>query len=369
MKKILIMAGGTGGHVFPALATAHYLKKQGHQVFWLGTADHLEAKVAQQEGFLFLPIPVSSLRGQNWRRRLSGPFMLVRAILAARTCLKKVKPDVVLGMGGYAAGPGGLAAWLLKIPLVLHEQNAYPGLTNRYLARFACKVLTAYPIKVGPRWGQVVGNPVRAEIVAAARTEFAPVIQSKDDGDLLQNVVCKDKLKLLVLGGSLGARVLNEVVPQACVAIKNQVEIWHQTGTKTFAIAQKCYQESGILPMRLTPFIEDMATAYAWADIVIARAGALTVSELTVMGKPAIFIPYLYAVDDHQYHNALHLAEAGAAIIIREQALTAQRLTAELQIWLASPLKLACMAEAMRRQGKIAATEAVAQACLAVTSG
>ncbi len=340
--RILIMAGGTGGHVFPALAVAEALRDLGHNVSWLGTAGKLEADIVPKAGFAIDFLPIRGVRRNGLFGWLMLPFHLSRAIWQARKIIRQYKPDVVIGMGGYAAGPGGIAAWLCRILLVVHEQNAVAGLTNRVLAKFAQVRLAAFNRALGPKT-QVIGNPLRADF-------FSPIITDSP--------VCSERpFHLLIVGGSLGAKVLNHTVPDALKRLPSSaaVEIWHQTGQATLALAKQHYQ--GLpFPYRLTAFVEEMSVAYQWADLVICRAGALTVSELAVIGKPAIFVPLPHAVDDHQYLNAQPLVESGAALCFRQCDFTADQLAQTLTTLMDQPQKLTDMAANMLKQGKPNAT-------------
>jgi len=298
--RVMVMAGGTGGHVFPALAVADWLRRQGCQVCWLGTSQGLESRLVPQQGYPMEQIQLRGLRGSGWRRQLAAPFVLSRALWQALGALRRRRPQLVLGMGGFASGPGGVMAWLLRIPLVIQEQNAIPGLTNRILARLARRVFEAFPGSFGIDLGaETSGNPVRPEISALPPPEqrFAG-----HDGPA----------RLLVLGGSLGAQVLNRLVPEALalLAPEQRPLVRHQAGRDGQEETLAQYAGLG-LAAEVKPFEEDMARAYGWADLVVCRAGALTVSELAAAGLGAILVPYPYAVDDHQTRNAAWLVEAG----------------------------------------------------------
>ncbi|MGH8528505.1 MAG: undecaprenyldiphospho-muramoylpentapeptide beta-N-acetylglucosaminyltransferase, partial [Nevskiales bacterium] len=330
--NIVIMAGGTGGHVFPALAVAQELRNRGHRVSWIGTQAGLEAKLVPQQGFPIEWISIGGLRGKNALTLVTAPFKLLLAVLQALGILRRLQPALVLGLGGFAAGPGGLAAWMLRRPLAIHEQNAVAGYTNRLLARIASRVLQAFPDTFGAEFKAVaVGNPVRSDIAqlpppaARAQLRSGPV-------------------RVLVLGGSLGAKALNTLVPQALarLAPEQRPEVWHQAG-RTLKVAQQHYfelakQMDGAL--RVTAFIDDMAAAYAWADLVICRAGALTIAELAAAGLAAILVPFPHAVDDHQTVNGQYLVQVGAALMIQERDLTPALLANALQTLLADRGKL-----------------------------
>lgn len=351
LKRILIMAGGTGGHVFPGLAVANYLRAQGVEVHWLGTEQGLEAKIVPQAGIPLHCIEVKGLRGKGLKALLSAPLKLTQALKQAKHILSTVEPDVVLGMGGFASGPGGLAAWLLKRPLVIHEQNAKAGLTNKILANLAKKVLAGFPQafkKHKKVW--VLGNPVRQEIESIQ----APA----------QRILPHAKLRLLVLGGSLGAGALNELVPQAMALLPQdkRPEIFHQSGDKLWEAAKTAYHQAGIA-VNLQPFVQDMAGAYQWADLVVCRAGALTVAELCAAGVGAILVPYPHAVDDHQTANAAFMVEGGAALCIQQRELTAAGLADIVNELIASPEKRLSMAESAYALRQVKVAERIAAIC------
>ncbi len=351
--RVLIMAGGTGGHVFPALAVADELRAQQCDVFWMGTESGIEARLVPAAGYPLTFIRVKGLRGNGLLGWLLAPFKLVKAVYEAIKAIKKLKPDVVLGMGGFASGPGGLAAWLLKTPVVIHEQNAIPGLTNRLLSNVAKQVLEGFSQSFNTSRGAVwVGNPVRVSIesIATPDSRF-----SNRTGPI----------RLLVLGGSLGARALNNVVPEAMGLANNSglFEIKHQSGERLLSECQQNYQGVKV-KAEVTAFIDDMTSAYAWADLVVCRAGALTVAELAASGVGALLIPYPYAVDDHQTHNAMALVTSGAAQLIQEDTLTADLLLKQLNIFVDNREKLLEMANAARSQVKLGTAKVVAEICL-----
>lgn len=350
---VLIMAGGTGGHVFPALAVADELRARGVPVVWLGTRAGLEARVVPGAGIPVEWISVAGLRGKGVLRLLKAPFMLVRACWQAGRVLRRVRPRVVLGMGGFVTGPGGMMAWLSGRGLCIHEQNAVAGLTNRLLARIAHRVLEAFPGSLPG--AELTGNPVRTAIAALP----APQQRFADR---------EGALRLLVLGGSQGARTLNRVVPETLAALAGQgaFEVWHQTGAAHLEAARREYQTRGVAA-RVEPFIEDMASAYGWADVVVCRAGALTVAELAAAGVGAVLVPYPYAVDDHQTRNARYLVDAGAAVLVPEPELDAARLAAVLGGW--DRGRLADMAGRARALARPDAARRVAEACLALSEG
>ncbi len=334
LKRVLIMAGGTGGHVFPGLAVAHYLREQGVEVHWLGTKQGLEARVVHEAGIPLHFITIGGVRGKGLKTLLTAPFKVTVAIQQAMRVIKKVQPDVVIGMGGFVSGPGGMASWMLKKPLIIHEQNATAGFTNKMLARFSTRVLEGFPTAFKPQSKVIaVGNPVRHEI------ESLP----PPDARLRDN----QSFRLLVLGGSLGASALNDVVPQALAQLAplERPQVLHQTGDKHFEVAQNKYAETGV-EATLTPFIKDMANAYAQADMVLCRAGALTVAELCAVGLGAIFIPFPFAVDDHQTANANYMVKNNAALCIQQAELTASRLAEIINEFSQSPEKRLAMAQA-----------------------
>lgn len=319
--RVMVMAGGTGGHVFPALAVARELQARGAQIMWLGTRRGLESEVVPKAGLPITYVEVRGLRGNGLVGWLLAPFRIARALAAVIGVINGFKPSVVLGMGGFVTGPGGVAAWLLRIPLVIHEQNAIAGMTNKLLAPFATRVLEAFPATF--HGGKVIhtGNPVRQDII-------------KTDAAMRNTVNLKggDVTNLLVVGGSLGAKALNETVPASLQMMSGQrrFNVWHQTGKKLISQTEVIYREKGISSARVVAFIDDMAEAYHWADLVVCRAGALTIAELAAAGVASILVPYPHAVDDHQSANAKYLSEQGAAIVIPQSELTADRLTAQL---------------------------------------
>ena len=318
--RVLIMAGGTGGHVFPALAVAQCLRAQGDHVAWLGTQRGLEAKVVPAADIPIRWVDIRGLRGKGITTWFVTPFRLLRAVTQCLRTLKDEKPDVVLGMGGYVSVPGALAAVMLGKPFVLHEQNAVPGMSNKLLARFAKRIFRAFDRGFdGYKNVTTCGNPLREAFVKA-------------DSPRERYTTREGALRVLIVGGSLGAKYLNETVPEALKAVNENVavDVWHQSGEKMHPETEQAYQQCG-LTARVTPFIEDMAEAYRWSDIVICRSGALTVSEIAAIGVPAIFVPYPYAVDDHQTVNARYLSDSGAAWIA-QQAVTTSGDLAELLI-------------------------------------
>jgi UDP-N-acetylglucosamine--N-acetylmuramyl-(pentapeptide) pyrophosphoryl-undecaprenol N-acetylglucosamine transferase len=358
-SPVLIMAGGTGGHVFPALAVARVLRGMQRDVVWLGTRRGIEARLVPAEGIPMEWIEVEGLRGRGPGRWLAAPLKLLRALWQALAVLRRIHPAVVLGCGGFASGPGGLAAWLMRTPLVIHEQNAVAGLTNRWLARLADTVAEAFPGSFPRARGvMTTGNPVRSDIAALAAPERRFAARS-------------GRLRLLVFGGSQGAAALNRIVPPAVATLPDAVRplVLHQTGAAELESTQALYRRLGV-EADVRAFVEDMAAAYAAADFAVTRAGALTVSELAAAGLGALLVPFPAAVDDHQAHNAAYLVEAGAARMIRESALTPERLGRELLGILEGGRDMPlAMARAARRVAVTDAADRLAGLCLAAAEG
>ena len=358
---LLVMAGGTGGHIFPGIAVADELKNCGWNIHWLGTADKMESHIVPEHGYDISFINIGGVRHKGLITRLITPFKLIAAIWQARKVLKAIKPDVVLGMGGYASAPGGIAAWLSQIPLIVHEQNAAAGLTNRLLAKFASKICCAFPNAFEQDIGaQVVGNPLRASIAVINEQENPKTTATQQPTSSSRNI--------LVVGGSLGAQVLNQVVPCAFKNLKNtysDAAIWHQTGKNNKALVLSAYGElaNNNHDVKIDEFIDNMAAAYAWADVVICRAGALTVSELAMASTPAIFVPLPHAVDDHQTKNAQFLVNNGAAQLMPQHEFNEQSLTGLMSTLLDKPETLALMAKAAFEASDGQATNKVANLC------
>ena len=300
--NVMILAGGTGGHIFPGLAVAHELRRRGVSVGWLGSEGGMETRLVPQHGIDVDTIAIRGVRGKGAATLLKAPFKLMSAVSAARAVLSRRRPQSVISFGGFAAGPGGLAAKLAGIPLYVHEQNRAPGMTNRVLSKMARRVLTGFPGTFADE--NVVGNPVRAEIA-----DVAPPSTRFDGRD--------GPLRLLVLGGSQGAAALNTAVPAALASLGNRArwQVRHQCGEKMVDAATTAYRDAGI-DARVEPFIADMAAAYAEADIVVCRAGALTLAELCAVGVASVLVPFPQAVDDHQTKNAQFLVERGAARLL-----------------------------------------------------
>lgn len=348
---ILIMAGGTGGHVFPALAVARELQARGARISWLGTRAGIEARLVPEHDLPLHTIDVAGLRGKGLLSWLGAPLRLLRACAQAFVLLRRLSPQLVVGMGGFAAGPGGVAAWLQRRPLLIHEQNAAAGLTNRCLVRLASTVLQAFPDTFAPRQAAMtVGNPVRADILALPRP--------------MQRWAGRNgAIRLLVLGGSGGALAINERVPAALaqLSVAERPQVRHQAG-RTLAAAEAAYAEHGV-QAEITAFIDDMAQAYAWADVVVCRSGALTVAELAAAGVSALLVPFPHAVDDHQSANAAWLVAAGAARMIRQSELSVERLAAEIRQLCGDRAALLSRAEAARSVAWVDATQRIADAC------
>jgi len=354
--RILIMAGGTGGHVFPALAVADELRSRECDVFWMGTKKGIEAKLVPTAGYPISYISVQGVRGNGLLGWLLAPFKVIKAVSEALSAIKQIKPDVVLGLGGFASGPGGVAARLMAKPLVIHEQNAIPGLTNRLLSVIAQRVLQGFPNSFSAsRQAEWVGNPVRETIEALAEPENRLAERA-------------GPVRVLVLGGSLGAKSLNTVLPEAFALIDTKLEIKHQCGVRHLEDCQQNYANSNVTA-EVTAFIDDMAAAYAWADLVICRAGALTVAEVSAAGVASLLVPYPYAVDDHQTYNATALVNAGAAKLMQESALTVTSLVSEINALVTKRNTLLEMAKSARSQAKTGTAQQVANICLEVTHG
>jgi UDP-N-acetylglucosamine--N-acetylmuramyl-(pentapeptide) pyrophosphoryl-undecaprenol N-acetylglucosamine transferase len=347
---VLIMAGGTGGHIFPGIAVAKELMARAVPVLWLGSDGGLETRLVPQAGIELATVAISGVRGKGIASLLGAPLKILRAVVAAWKLIGRTRPRSVLSMGGYVAGPGGIAAWLRGVPLVVHEQNSIAGTTNRILAKFAKRRLCGFEGAL-PR-SEWIGNPVRAEIaaLAAPAERFAARPSSAN---------------LLVLGGSQGARALNKVLPVALATMPASARptVRHQCGAKFADEARAAYAQAGV-DASVEPFIDDMAAAYAWADFVICRAGALTVAELCAAGVGSLLVPFPFAVDDHQTHNAAAMVAANAAALLPESEAGAERIRAELGGLLADRPHLLDMAQAARTLAKPDATARIADVCL-----
>ena len=350
-QPILIMAGGTGGHVFPALAVAEQLRLHGVPVIWLGTRAGIEARLVPAAGYPIEWLSVTGIRGKKMVTLILAPLKIIQACWQALSVIRRYQPCAVLGMGGFASGPGGLMAWLMRKPLLIHEQNAIPGLTNRLLAKLAIKIMQAFPSAFGSR-AQTLGNPVRREI---CELELPAQRLSLHQG----------RLHLLVVGGSLGAQQLNQLLPQALqqMDVALRPEVRHQTGIKNLELTREYYQRCGV-DAQVDAFIDDMASAYGWADLVICRAGAMTIFELAAAGVASILVPYPYAVDDHQTANAMYLCHAGAAILKQQQQLDQDWLVQTLSDLTTNRERLLEMAEAARTLAMPQSAENIAALCL-----
>lgn len=334
LKKALVMAGGTGGHVFPGLAIADYLRTQGVEVHWLGTRQGMEAKLVPETDIPLHFISINGLRGKGIKPLLRAPWDISRAVKEASGIIQGLKPNVVIGLGGFVSGPGGIASWLQGCPLIIHEQNAKAGTTNKLLTPFAKRILQGFPATFKDQAKVItIGNPVRAEIASLSPPE--------------ERFHSQRRFHLLVVGGSLGAQALNEIIPRALqhLATHERPEVLHQTGEKHFAMTQQLYQQLNI-EAELQPFIKNMAEAYAWADMVVCRAGALTVTELCAAGLGAIFVPFPHATDDHQTANANFMVKHHAALCIQQSELTDTRLADIIKEFAAAPEKRVLMAKA-----------------------
>ncbi|MFN2382171.1 MAG: undecaprenyldiphospho-muramoylpentapeptide beta-N-acetylglucosaminyltransferase [Guyparkeria sp.] len=354
---IYMMAGGTGGHVVPALAVAETLAERGYAIRWMGTEHGIESRLVPEAGYPLDYLAIGGLRGKGMATRLVAPFRLLHAVWQAGRLLRRHRPALVIGMGGFAAGPGGLAAWLLRRPLVIHEQNAIAGLTNRVLSRLARVTLAAYPKAFGQALpaDRVVGNPVRGEIAALPH----PASRFEDR---------EGPVRVLVLGGSLGAQSLNESVPQALARISQGVElaVRHQAGARHLDTAVGNYKSADWgagSRHEVAGYIDDMAEAFGWADFVIARAGAMTVAEIAAAGVGALFIPFPHAVDDHQRFNAAWLVDQGAARLLNQREADVDTLTRLLGPLLADRAALLDMATRAREAAVPDSTARIATIC------
>jgi len=354
-QPILIMAGGTGGHVFPGLALARLLREHSLEVVWLGTERGLESRVIPAEGIPIERLSVGGLRGKGTLTWLAAPFRLTLALLQALSVMRRHRPSVVVGLGGFVTGPGGVAAWLTRRPLLIHEQNAVAGLTNRILAHLARQVLEAFPGSFDRTvHARVIGNPIRRDISALP----PPAVRFAGRAG---------PIRLLVIGGSQGAARLNAVVPFALKRLAGSIafDVRHQAGERWIEAGRASYAQAGVRA-DVRPFIEDMSEAYGWADLVICRAGALTVSELAAVGVGAILVPFPGAVDDHQAFNARYLVRAEAALLIADRELTEERLAAELGRLGTGRGRLLAMAERARVLAMPRAADELAASCLAL---
>ena len=349
---VLIMAGGTGGHIFPGLAVAAELRARGVPVLWLGSAGGLETRLVPQAGLEIETLAIGGVRGKGVLTLLMAPLRIARAVLAAWRIVRRTRPRSALALGGFASGPGGIAAWLARVPLVVHEQNSIPGTTNRTLSHFAQKSLCGFSGALPHSdW---VGNPVRGEI-----SSVEPPAQRWSNRT--------GAPRLLVLGGSQGARALNERVPQALAKLSQRPQVRHQCGAKFADAARASYAIAGVAAS-VEPFIDDMAAAYAWADLVVCRAGALTLAELAAAGAGSVLVPFPFAVDDHQTANARALVDVGAALLLPEREASADKLAALLGELLGDRARLLAMAQTARTLAKPDAVASIADVCLGVAA-
>ena len=353
--NVLIMAGGTGGHVFPALACAREFQARGYRVHWLGTPRGIENELVPQAGLPLHRIEISGLRGKGALSLCKAPLQIAKALWQARKVLRELQPVCVLGMGGFVTGPGGIAARLAGVPLIIHEQNAVAGTANRGLAPFASRVCEAFPETfAASAKRRTTGNPVREELFLATPRQ----------------TLARRQARLLVLGGSLGAEPLNKLLPAALAQVSGELrpQVYHQAGKQHAEVTAERYRAAAV-DAEVVPFIKDMARAYAWADLGICRAGALTVSELAAAGLPSLLVPLPHAIDDHQTRNAEYLAKAGAAVLLPQHATDAATLAAQLTEVLMHSDKLAAMGATARRLAKPDATRTVVDICLEVAHG
>lgn len=351
VKTIMVMAGGTGGHVYPAMAVADNLLNLGWNIVWLCTEGGMESRLIENKGYKKAMITMQGVRGKGLMGWVLLPVKLAKAFTQSAVAIRQHKPNVVLGMGGFAAFPGGLMAKALGKPLVIHEQNSVAGLTNKVLAKVANRVLAAFPAAFGSD-ASLVGNPVRADIVSV------PLPESRFAGRT-------GALRLLVVGGSLGAQALNEFIPKAIATLPeaNRPQIIHQAGVKHIDALNENYKKAGV-KADTQAFIEDIASMYAWADFVICRSGALTVAEISAVGLGSLMIPFPFAVDDHQTTNALFLVESGAALLVQQKALSVETLSGIIS----ELSREECLAMAIKAKmlGKPNATTDVAKICMEV---
>ena len=351
-NNVMIMAGGTGGHVIPALSVAKELKTKGYHVHWLGSIKGIENDLVPDAGYTLHRISVTGLRGNGLLKTLLAPLQIMRALWQTFKVYRQVKPVMALGMGGFASGPGGLMAYLLRVPLVIHEQNAIAGMTNSILSGMATYLLQAFEgTFIAKKKAKSVGNPVRQSIATLLEPEAR--LASHTDG-----------LNVLVVGGSLGAVAINNVMIEAAALADNNIHVWHQTGKRNYEAVKAGYQAAGVTNVKVSDFIADMAKAYEWADVVVCRSGALTVSEMMAAGVASILIPFPFAVDDHQTANGQFLVNAGAAKLKPQSELNAQNLLEELNHLRENRELLIEMSKAARSLAKPDSAKVVAKYCI-----
>ena len=355
-QQILIMAGGTGGHVYPAIAVAEELRHRGYGVTWLGTQQGLEARVVPEKNFPIQFITSVGVRGKGMVNALIAPFMMLKGLWESMAVIRRVKPIAILGMGGFVSVPGGIASWLMRKPLVIHEQNAVAGSANRLLSRFATRVLTGFSDVFAE--GERVGNPVRQDIA-----QLPPKLISTDTNR---------PINLLVLGGSLGAKAINEVLPGVIkqFAGNQKPNVWHQTGKTTYEVTLALYQQQALVidgeKIKVSAFIEDMASAYQWADLVLCRAGAMTLAEVACARLPSILVPLPNAIDDHQNKNAQQFVDEGASILLPQNKMTTEHLLSLLVSLSVDKARLQRMASEAKTLAQPQAAQRVADICLGV---
>ncbi|MGY8814511.1 MAG: undecaprenyldiphospho-muramoylpentapeptide beta-N-acetylglucosaminyltransferase [Gammaproteobacteria bacterium] len=349
------MAGGTGGHVYPALAIADYLRESGVPLFWLGTQAGLESRVVPENNIKLITINVSGLRGKKINQWIFAPFILMLSFMQSLRVILNIKPSVVIGMGGFVSGPGGIAAWLLRIPLYIHEQNSIAGTTNKLLSPFAKTVMQGFPGSMNVKRVVTTGNPVRKEILE----------NIKSPAERFEGRVGMP-LRLLVIGGSLGAKVLNELLPRVIAGLPQDVEvdIWHQTGIIHHDATMRLYKENNVNPANVVPYITNMAEAYLWSDLIICRAGAMTISEISTMGLASILVPYPHAVDDHQTANARYLSDHDAAILVPQVDLNKFRIIELISEFYTKRISLIDMATLVQSLSLPNATRDIVNICM-----
>lgn len=349
---VMILAGGTGGHVFPALAVASELKKRGVPIIWVGTEKGIEANVVPAAGFSLALMHVQGLRGKGVKQNLRTPFVLLKALMESISIVWKYKPCALLGMGGFVSGPCALVGVVLRKPLIIHEQNAVLGLTNRILAPLSKVMFTGFPIQNKKTRCEFSGNPVRTEMMAMAD----PQLRLQRPGK---------KKRLLIIGGSLGALALNNTLPQAVQIISQtmKIDVWHQAGAKKYESVLWSYKQHD-LSAHVDEFIEDMAKAYCWADLIVCRSGAITLAELAAVGLGSVLVPYPYAVDDHQTANAHSFVKEGASCLLPESEMNAEKMASLLLNLLSDEPRLINMANAAKKLGQTDASKRVADECM-----